>query len=107
LTLSFISTKSQKTDHVDNQPRGAEEKDKPHYSIVLSRYDHDSGEYKDKDATQKTKKKEIGPQNKSKRAFTFRRYVMPRSKYIATESIQSEVAIEFEPLQKLLGKLTV
>jgi hypothetical protein len=102
-----VLNRIQKTKAVESQPADAEEKEEPRYAIKLSKYDHEIGDYKDEDAAQKPEKKEIGPENKSKRAFTFRKYIMTRGKYSSTESVQSEVTIEFEPLQKLLGKLTM
>ncbi|KAJ4301552.1 hypothetical protein N0V90_003645 [Kalmusia sp. IMI 367209] len=94
----------------DNVQKSAEVEVEPRYKTIISKWDADEGDFKDIDATKKEEKKEIGPQNKSQRAFTFRKLTMGRTRYQAyrnqSESVSSEVEIEFKPLQRLLGKLT-
>jgi hypothetical protein len=80
----------------------------PRYPVIISKYDPDTGDFKDTDATKKDDHKKIGPENKSRRAFTFRKLTMHsmRRRLSGVESLSSEIEIEFEPLQRLVGKLT-
>ncbi|KAF2873443.1 hypothetical protein BDV95DRAFT_604950 [Massariosphaeria phaeospora] len=79
--------------------------EEPRYPIVISKWDPDSGDFKVVDATKK-EEKEVGPQNQSHKAFTFRKIIMTRTRYREQEVTTSEVDIEFKPLQQLLGKIT-
>ncbi|KAF2688250.1 P-loop containing nucleoside triphosphate hydrolase protein [Lentithecium fluviatile CBS 122367] len=87
-----------------------DDEDEPRYKVIISKWDSDAGDFKDTDATKKEKKKEIGPQNQPRRAFTLRKLTMGRPRYSAyrnqADAVSSEVFIDFEPLQQLIGKIT-
>lgn len=74
--------------------------------MIVSKWDPDAGDFIDNDATKKEEKKAIGPENQSRIAFTFKKLTMARSRHSKIESLSSEVKIESEPLQRLLGKIT-
>jgi hypothetical protein len=80
--------------------------EEPRYAVVITKYDPDTGDFKNIDATEKEEKKVIGPKNRSCRAFTIKKMTLARSRYSELETLSSEVKIEFEPLQKLLGEVT-
>jgi hypothetical protein len=71
---------------------------------VITKYDLDTGDFKTVEAPEKEEKKVIGPKNQ--RAFTLKKTTLARSRYSELEAHSSEVKIEFEPLQKLLGEIT-
>ncbi|KAF1956039.1 P-loop containing nucleoside triphosphate hydrolase protein [Byssothecium circinans] len=87
-----------------------EEENELRYKIIISKWDSEAGDFKDIDATKKEGKKEIGPENQPRRAFTLRKLTMTRTRFSAqrnqSESVSSEVTIETKGLQKLLGKIT-
>ncbi|KAE9374033.1 P-loop containing nucleoside triphosphate hydrolase protein [Stipitochalara longipes BDJ] len=82
------------------------EKEEPRYSMIISKWNSDSGDFTDTDASKKDEKKEIGPQPQSRRAFTFRKITAMRHRYQELregfQTVSSEVEIEFEPLQRLI-----
>jgi hypothetical protein len=78
--------------------------------VIISKWDSDSGDFVDTNASKKDEKKEIGPQPQSRRAFTFRKITAMRHRYQelreGIQAVSSEVEIVFEPLQRLVGKIT-
>ncbi|KNG47000.1 aaa family atpase [Stemphylium lycopersici] len=80
--------------------------DEPRYTVIVSRWDPETGDFKNVEATKKEEKKAIGPENRSRRAFTFRKLTFARNRRSESEPHSSEAKIEFEPLQRLLGKIT-
>ena len=86
------------------------ENEKSRYSIILSKWDYESGNFVDTDGSIKEEKKDFGPQPKSHRAFTFRKItaMRPRHRELreGSQTVSSEGDIEFGPLQRLVGKIT-
>ena len=89
------------------------------YSLVISQWDPQKGEFKD--SFTGIKEETYGPPQRSKHAFTFRKLTgLPESEsvlrsllrfretrgYASNEPSTSEVDVHFPPLQKLLGRLT-
>ncbi|KAH7398262.1 P-loop containing nucleoside triphosphate hydrolase protein [Pyrenochaeta sp. MPI-SDFR-AT-0127] len=89
-----------------SEPSESTKEDEPRYTVIVSKWDPDAGDFIDINTTKKEEKKVIGPENQSRIAFTFKKLTMARSRHSKTESLSSEVKIEFEPLQRLLGKIT-
>jgi hypothetical protein len=92
---------------MDPVPQQSEHEDEPRYKTTIRKWDPKQGDFFDVDATKKEEEKPIGPENKSPRAFTFRKLIVKGFSYRRdSESYSSEVEIEFEPLQRLLGSIT-
>lgn len=104
--LLTVIQKNDRQPEVPVEKEDANEEEEPRYVIIVNKWDPDTGEYKDDDITKSTKQKEIGPKPQSRRAFTFRKSTMLRSRINYIETVVSEAKIESESLQRLIGTIT-